>query len=112
MESDIMLPSSLPSSLTSEQLTVQMTLTDHLKRLDVAEFSKPLGERRPIPTIAELAEAAGMSRQGMYKLASNRVASVRFEVLASIMMELRQRGFPTDVSDLITAYPIELTASD
>jgi DNA-binding Xre family transcriptional regulator len=88
-------------------VSVQITLEDHLKRLEVAELAKLPNERRRVPTVPELADAAGITRQAMHKFATNRVKLVNLEVLSAVLSELRRRGFPADVSDILTAYPAD-----
>jgi len=91
-------------------VVLQVTLQDHLKRLEVAEFSKPSHQRRKIPNVPELARITGITRQSMYNLAANRIDRVSLKTLSVVMSELRRRGFPTEVSDLLTAYPANPSA--
>lgn len=86
-------------------VSVQVTVDDYLKKLEVVELGKLPNERNPVPTIADLAEAAGMTRQAMHNFATNRVKLVNLEVLSIIISEIRRRGFPAEISDLLTAYP-------
>jgi DNA-binding Xre family transcriptional regulator len=86
-------------------VSVHITLDDHLKRLEVAELAKLPNERNFVPTITELAEVAGITRQAMHNFATNRVKLVNLEVLSVVISELRRRGFSVEVSDLLIAYP-------
>lgn len=89
----------------SEPVAVIITLKEHLAQLEAEEARRPPRERRPVPTLSELAEAVKISRQGMYNFASGDVRLVNRDLLAAIINELRAKGFPTDVADLLTAYP-------
>lgn len=86
-------------------MTVVITLREHLDALQAEENRKPPSERRPVPSIPELADAVNLSRQGMYNFASGEVKLVNRELLSDIINVLQQRGFATDVSDLLKAYP-------
>ncbi|MFW6184881.1 MAG: hypothetical protein ACOC8X_13870 [Chloroflexota bacterium] len=88
-----------------EPVAVMITLKEHLDALQAEENRKAPSERRPVPTLAELAEAVNISRQGMYNFAGGDVKLVNRELLADIINELQRRGFTTDVPDLLKAYP-------
>lgn len=89
----------------NEPVAVIITLKEHLAQLEAEESRRPPRDRRQVPTLSELAEAVSISRQGMYNFASGDVRLVNRELLAAIINELRAKGFPTDVSDLLKAYP-------
>lgn len=95
-----------------QKLVLRVTLRDYLTRLEAAETVKLPSQRHKIPTIAELAHAAGVTRQALYNIAEGRVKMVNLETLGSVLSELRQRGFDTEVSDLLTAYRVEELPSD
>lgn len=84
---------------------IRLTLREHLTKLEANENEKPPAERYHVPTLPELSEVAGISRQGIYKLANGKTGAVSFTILAAIISELRRLGFPTEVSDLLIAYP-------
>lgn len=86
-------------------VTIRVTLKEHLIALEALESQKPPEERYPVPTLAELIKASGVSRATLYNMAGNYVNSANLVVLSAIMSDLRRRGFPTQVSDLLTAYP-------
>lgn len=66
---------------------------------------RPPSQRRPVLDLPELAEAIGFSRQGMYNFAGGDLKMVNLSTLSAIINELRGRGFPTDVGDILVAYP-------
>jgi hypothetical protein len=88
-----------------EPVAVIITLREHLAQLEAQEAQRPPKHRRHVPTLTELAEAINLSRQGMYNFASGDVKLVNRELLAAIINELRARGFATDVTDLLKAFP-------
>jgi DNA-binding Xre family transcriptional regulator len=88
-----------------EPVAVIITLKEHLARLEAEETKRAPAHRRHVPTVPELAEAVNISRQGMYNFATGDVKLVNRELLAAIINELQARGFPTEVGDLLKAYP-------
>jgi DNA-binding Xre family transcriptional regulator len=86
-------------------VAVVITLKEHLTALEKAENDKPPLHRRHVPTIPELAEAAGMSRQALYNIINGQIKQINLETLASIIDALTIRGFSVDVPDLIKTYP-------
>lgn len=104
----------MPSELTDspsqgriDLVSVQITLREHLAHLEASEASKWPNQRKEVPGIPDLAAAAGVSRQAMYNIASRQVKMINLEILSAIINELRRRGFATEVSDLLTAYPLD-----
>lgn len=88
-------------------VTIVLSLEKLLSRLETDELDKPPGKRREIPSIPELAEAAGVHRVTMYNLVKGKVKQVNLELLSAIMSELRKRGFEVEVADMLTAFPAE-----
>lgn len=93
-------------------MTVTVTLREHIAKLEAEEAQKPPAQRRSVPTLSELAEAAGITRQGMYNIAGGNIKMVNLEILSAVINEFRRRGFSADVSDLLTAYPQSLVSSE
>lgn len=89
-------------------MTVIMSLKKHLADLEAAEYAKPPTQRRAVPSMAELAAAVGVSRQGIYTFAKEDSQLVNLKTLSAVISELRRQGFPTDVKDLLIAHPSEL----
>ena len=85
---------------------IAVTLKEHLNDLRSAEGHKPPNQRREIPSISELANDAGVNRATLYNIAGNYVQSVNLKVLAAVMLALRERGFPTEVKDLLKEFPV------
>jgi len=86
---------------TKKESTVYVNLGPHLKYLQMVENAKPEGERRAVPTLAELAELAGVTRQTMSNLALGKTKSLKFKVASVILDEMDRRGLPMGLYDLI-----------
>jgi transcriptional regulator with XRE-family HTH domain len=83
-----------------------LTIGKCLAELEVQELGK-LKKTRDVPSIPDLARAAGVSRGTMYNLVKGNVKHVSLELLAAIINELRRRGFDVELSHLLTTYPAE-----
>jgi DNA-binding Xre family transcriptional regulator len=88
-------------------IVVTLTIAAYLKKLEAEEAAKPPRDRREVPSVADLAEAAGVSRGAMYNLVNGQVKLVNLDLLSSIINELRQRGFDAYINDLLTTFPAE-----
>lgn len=82
------------------RMTLRVVLKEYLLRLQVAEFDKPLDQRRTIPTIADIARVAGVSRAAMSYLASGKANCANLTNLAAAIEVLRIKGFETEMMDL------------
>lgn len=80
-------------------------LSGYLEGLENLERSKPEGQRRDVPSMKELAEAAGIHPVTMSKLVTGKINSLNFGTGAAIIGELRRRGFNTDVADILAYRP-------
>lgn len=76
-------------------------LKSYLSELEAAERAKPEDERRDVPTLTDLANAAGVHKVTMSKLVQGRIHSLNFDIGAAIIAELRRRGFDTQPGDLL-----------
>jgi hypothetical protein len=77
------------------------TLKSYLARIEEEERTKPETRRRPVPTVADLARAAGVTPQAIYKIINGGITAMSFATGGAILAEFRRRGFPTQVGDLI-----------
>lgn len=84
-------------------IVVTLSIGAYLKRLEAEEAAKPRGGRA-VPTVAELAEAAGLSRGAMYNLVNGQVKLVNLEKLSAIISELQRRGFDAQLTDMLTTF--------
>ena len=114
MSSDVYPNSGYPqdSPKEVEPVTVVVTIKEHLARLEAQETKKPPNKRRTVPSMAELAAAAGITRQGMYQIAGNRVRKLDLDTLSAVLNMLRYNEFPAEVSDLLTAHPVSDVAQE
>jgi hypothetical protein len=97
-------------TVTSEETTpveLVVTLGSYLSYIKSEELAKAESQRRSVPTIGELAEAAGIHRVTMQNLVSGDVKRVNFETLSAVVNELRRRGFNPRVSDLLILRGVE-----
>ena len=72
---------------------VQVVLKEYLMRLKVAQYDSPKSIRRQVPTLIDLAKAAGVTRQTMSRFVNNETLGINREILTSIILELRRYGF-------------------
>lgn len=82
-----------------------LNLKSYLGELEAVERSKPVGKRRDVPTMTELARAVGMHKVSFSRLVTGQVRSLNFDVGAKILDELRRRGFETNPGDIIGYVP-------
>lgn len=82
-------------------MDIIVTLNSYLDRLAEIESTKHKSDRLPVPSIAELAEAVGIGRSGLGRIANNQIGNLNRKVLAKTIAELRRRGFDTQVSDVL-----------
>ena len=76
-------------------------LKSYLATLEDVERFKPEAERRDVPTVTALAKDAGISRIQMQRIVGGDIQSLKLAVGAGIIRALRDRGFQTDVDDLL-----------
>lgn len=91
---------------------VEVTLHALLLRLEAEEAIKPAGQRRAVPSAAELAKAAGVHRATIYDYINGAVRRLSLDVSAAILTELWQRGFNVGASDLLVFRPPETRDSE
>lgn len=90
-------------------VVIQLTLDAFLARLEATVKSNPR-DKRDVPSIPELAAAAGVSRGAMYNLVKGHVKQVNLELLTAVVNELRRRGFEVALDDVLVMYPKELVS--
>lgn len=84
-----------------------MQLGQYLEHLKAIERTKPERARREVPSMRELADAAGINPVSLSRLETGKIGSLRFEIGAAILDELRRRGFETQPGDIIGYRPPE-----
>lgn len=85
-------------------MTVQFTLAQYRDTLADAESAKPVAQRRAVPTISELTEHLGITRQGYIGFASGQNRFLDLEKVNAVIGLFRARGFNTDINDLLLYY--------
>ena len=65
------------------------------------ESAKPKGEQRPVPTLSEIAQDIGLSRNAMSNISTNTLRQLTLKTGGKIIAAVRRRGFPMEVSDLV-----------
>lgn len=78
-----------------------ITLKSYLARLDEGESRRPPDQRRAVPQLDELASDIGVNRVTLSDLVNNKGRYLNLEVGARIIAALRQRGFDTEVADIL-----------
>lgn len=66
-----------------------------------ALVAKVHGPRLDVPTIKDLATEVGISRVQMQRIVSGNIDSLKLKVGGEVIRVLRDRGFQTDVSDIL-----------
>lgn len=80
---------------------IRVTLSRYLDRLRAEEEAKPRAEQRVVPTIPEIAEAVGTTRQGLHRMESDESKLANLITLTSVYHQLRAWGYDVQVGDLI-----------
>jgi hypothetical protein len=83
-------------------------LGDHLRELKTAENLRPESQRRPVPTVVELAELVGVHPNTMNDYANGHVVRYNLHMGSKVLRELKRRGFDTTVTDLIGYVELEV----
>lgn len=90
----------MPARLTNGP-TLYVTLRPYLESLEALERSKGEADRKQVPSIDELAEEVGVSRTALYNVAGNANAQLNLRLGGRLIIALRRRGFPTQITDLL-----------
>lgn len=85
---------------------IRVTLNEHLQHLAGEEAQKLPSQRRPVPNLSELADDIGVHRVTLTNLANNKAKLLNVETLGLIINALRDRGFASDLPDILKAYPV------
>ena len=75
-------------------------LKGYLAQLEASEAAKPDGEQRTVPSLTDLARAAGVHKVTMSKLVRGQIRSLNFDIGTAIIAEMRRNGFETQPGDL------------
>ena len=81
--------------------TVRITIKNVLQRVKAEELSKPVSERRYVPTLTALAKASGVSRQAYTMLVNNQTKHISKDVLGASLQTLQDLGYDVSFDDLL-----------
>ena len=74
-------------------------LSAYLRQLQAIERQKPEKERKHVPTLTELSKIIGVNVNTLSLLP--RAKSVKLSLASAILTQMRQLGFPMELSDLL-----------
>jgi DNA-binding Xre family transcriptional regulator len=78
-----------------------VSLRSYIDRLSAIENSKPKDQRRPVPTMKELAEEIGIHQVTMSAISNSNIRQLNLETGGRIISAMRRRGFSMEVGDLL-----------
>lgn len=83
-------------------MTMQITVTDYLEKLEEEEKERPVGVRRTLPTAQDIAEFLGRNdNKSAYKWLKTPTMNEKY--FNALLTLLRQRGWEdADVPDLLS----------
>ncbi len=84
---------------------VYVQLDAYLRNLRAIEKRKPKEHRRVVPTITELSDATGVTYITLWRFAQGRTKSFNLDTASAIMREMWERGFQTEIGDLLNFDP-------
>jgi DNA-binding Xre family transcriptional regulator len=82
-------------------MPLYINLKAYLSTLEAIESTKPESDRKHVPSLSELADSLGMHKTSIIRLANNKVNQLSLETGDKIIIEMRRRGFPMEISDLL-----------
>lgn len=80
---------------------MKVVVKEYLEQLKESEQSKPVSQRRPIPTVEEFASFSGISKTGFISFTHNRTDSINRKVVDGVITLLRECGFDTGIQDVL-----------
>lgn len=86
-------------------MPMYINLTSYLSELKAIESTRPASQRRKVPSLSEIARLAGIHQTTISRIAGNKVGELNLKVCDVAITELRRRGFPADVSNILVYIP-------
>ena len=80
-------------------------LDSYLRKLRAVEMRKPFEQRRPVPTMKELAEVAGINPSTLSRISRGRTRLLNLDIIQTIFSEIWRRGFEMEPNDLLSFEP-------
>lgn len=87
-------------SSKNEDGIMYVTLSSYLRGLRAEESRKSEEERLNVPTMKTLAQVAGIKPSSLSSIVNGHTRSFNFDACASIITEMRRRGFNTEITDI------------
>lgn len=84
---------------------IQTVLKDTLRRFELEELSKPKQDQKPVPTITDIAEKTGYSRNAISNLANDNRTLVDLAMVGAIVTHLVAGGFTVGIQDIFQIVP-------
>lgn len=78
-----------------------VTLKSYLQGLQGLEARRPPEKRRDVPTLEELATAAGIHPVTLSNIANNKTKRLTLDVIGSIIVHMRSKGFHMRTTDFL-----------
>ena len=82
-------------------MSMYINLNTYLSHLKAIESRKAKEVRKKVPSLSELASSIGMHQTSLSRLANNKVNQLTLDTGGKIIAEMRRRGFPMQITDLI-----------
>lgn len=80
---------------------MKVRLKEYMTVLEAREILREEGEPKDVPSLSDLAAAAGVTFQTMSRLANNHGKQLSLELLSAVIAEFRRRGFDTRIEDVL-----------
>lgn len=88
-----------------EQGRMYVTFAAYLNQLKANELQKPPEQRKEVPTLTELAQAAGRHEINFSNMVNGKTKALNLEVAQLALDELWRRGFEPQITDIIRYSP-------
>lgn len=85
-----------------------ITFSSYLDDLKSKEGIKPPHERKPVPTMRDIAAVLGKHEASLYKIVNGNVTRLNLEISQGILDEMWRRGFTPTLNDFMVYIPPEV----
>lgn len=85
--------------------TMRVVFNEYLKALESEERTKPIEQRRRVPTIEELAPAVGLHHVTLRNVANSNIKKLDLDTAGKLITLMRKLGFDTVETDVIRYKP-------
>jgi DNA-binding transcriptional regulator YhcF (GntR family) len=89
-----------------------ITFRPYLDNLEVQERTKPVEQRRRVPSMDELAHEVGVHPVTFRNIANGNIKQLNLELGGKIITVMRRYGFPMQETDLIRYQPEDTSSTD